>query len=174
LNKPVDHAFELPNGKWTLSVAPSAGWSDAFGLALKSALGLIFSLLLCFLTYSLLGTRAKALQIARELTSELRASKEALLFQTVALEEEMAERQMAQQNLQEKARLLEAEIEKHQEAQEELERLNEQLEQRVQERTAALEQMNAELNSMNQLFVGRELRMVELKERIQELENATN
>lgn len=48
--------------------------------------------------------------------------------------------------------------------------LNEQLEQRVQQRTAELEQKNRELERMNKLFVGRELRMAELKERITELE----
>jgi len=51
--------------------------------------------------------------------------------------------------------------------------LNEQLEQRVRERTVELEEKNAELYKMNRLFVGRELRMVELKERIRELEKNT-
>ncbi len=170
LIKPVDRSFELPNGTWFLSVAPSAGWGDPTGLACKSALGVAFSLLLFFLTHSLLNTRAKALQIAQELTSELRASEEALHLQTVELEEEVVERQMVQENLQEKALLLEEEIEKRQEAQEELEQLNERLEQLVQERTAKLAEKNAELERMNKLFVGRELRMVELKERVRELE----
>jgi len=71
LIKPVDRSLELPNGTWTLSVAPSAGWSDPGGLAIKSALALVFSLLLFFLTHSLFNTRAKALQIAQKLTSEL-------------------------------------------------------------------------------------------------------
>jgi len=59
--------------------------------------------------------------------------------------------------------------------------MNEQLEQRVQERTAEvvaksdeLKQKNRELERFNKLFVNRELRMVELKKRISELENATN
>lgn len=41
---------------------------------------------------------------------------------------------------------------------------------RVKERTAELEAKNAELERMNRLFVGRELRMVELKQKINELE----
>jgi PAS domain S-box-containing protein len=57
---------------------------------------------------------------------------------------------------------------------EELSRLNEELEQRVKERTAELEKKNRDLERMNKLFVGRELRMVELKERIRELEKAAN
>lgn len=49
--------------------------------------------------------------------------------------------------------------------------LNQKLDVRVQQRTAELEERNEELERMNRLFVGRELRMVELKERIKELEN---
>lgn len=55
---------------------------------------------------------------------------------------------------------------------EELCRLNEELEQRVRERTAELEEMNRELERLNRLFVGRELRMVELKQRLHALETA--
>jgi len=55
-------------------------------------------------------------------------------------------------------------------AEKELRTLNEQLEQRVRERTAELAVKNAELEKMNKIFVGRELRMMELKERIRELE----
>lgn len=55
-------------------------------------------------------------------------------------------------------------------AEEELYRLNAELEQRVRERTRELERRNHELEEMNKAFVGRELKMVELKERIRELE----
>jgi len=55
-------------------------------------------------------------------------------------------------------------------AEEELRLLNEDLEQRVALRTAEIEKKKAELERMNKLFVGRELRMVELKEKIKELE----
>lgn len=51
-----------------------------------------------------------------------------------------------------------------------LNRLNEELEQRVRERTKELERRNYELEQMNKAFVGRELKMVELKERVKELE----
>lgn len=53
---------------------------------------------------------------------------------------------------------------------EEIHKLNAELEQRVRDRTRELIEKNAELERMNRLFVGRELRMVELKERIKELE----
>jgi len=55
-------------------------------------------------------------------------------------------------------------------AEETLNRLNEELEQRVKQRTVELEEKNKELNRMNKLFIGRELRMIELKKRIRELE----
>ena len=58
-------------------------------------------------------------------------------------------------------------------AEEALNRLKEELEQRVRERTAELERRNHELETMNSAFVGRELKMVELKERIAELEKKT-
>jgi PAS domain S-box-containing protein len=48
--------------------------------------------------------------------------------------------------------------------------LNAQLEQRVRERTAELLEKNEELERMNRLFVGRELRMIELKEKVRELQ----
>jgi hypothetical protein len=51
--------------------------------------------------------------------------------------------------------------------------LNEELEQKVRERTKELERRNHELEEMNKAFVGRELKMVELKERIAKLERKT-
>ncbi len=67
-----------------------------------------------------------------------------------------------------------SDISERKQMEEDIRNLNEELEKRVQERTAELEEKNAELYKMNRLFVGRELRMVELKERIKELENAGN
>ena len=55
-------------------------------------------------------------------------------------------------------------------ADEELRKLNEELDLRVKKRTVELEEKNAELARLNKIFVGRELRMVELKERIKELD----
>lgn len=53
---------------------------------------------------------------------------------------------------------------------EEVRKLNAELEDRVRARTEELEAKTAELERMNRLFVGRELRMKELKEKIRELE----
>ena len=55
-------------------------------------------------------------------------------------------------------------------AEEQISELNEELESRVRERTKELENKTLALEQANKLFVGRELRMVELKERISELE----
>lgn len=55
-------------------------------------------------------------------------------------------------------------------AYQELNKLNKELESHVSERTSELEAKNAELEKFNKLFVNRELKMIELKERIKELE----
>lgn len=55
-------------------------------------------------------------------------------------------------------------------AEEELEKHREHLEELVKERTAEVEEKNAELERMNKLFVGREFRIKELRDRIEELE----
>ena len=55
-------------------------------------------------------------------------------------------------------------------AEEELNKYREHLEELVKERTAEIEEKTAKLERLNKLFVGRELSMKELKERIRELE----
>lgn len=45
----VEHPIQVPNGTWTLSMAPAAGWGDPSGLSFKILLGLLFSLLLAWL-----------------------------------------------------------------------------------------------------------------------------
>ncbi|MBI5375358.1 MAG: PocR ligand-binding domain-containing protein [Candidatus Schekmanbacteria bacterium] len=63
------------------------------------------------------------------------------------------------------------EIAERKRAEEELKKYRDHLETLVRERTAELEEKNTELERINKLFVGRELRMIELKDRIKELES---
>lgn len=76
---------------------------------------------------------------------------------------------MAKQRLQVSARLIGVLIERKR-AEEALRNLAEELDERVRERTRELERRNYQLEQMNKVFVGRELKMAELKERIRELE----
>ena len=55
---PVTRTLDMPNGSWTLSVAPIKGWDEPLWLTLKSALGLLFSLLLGYLAKLLFESRA--------------------------------------------------------------------------------------------------------------------
>ena len=57
LVEPVHAVVELPYGSWTLSAAPIKGWGEPLMLAMHSALGLLFSLLLAFLAKLLLESR---------------------------------------------------------------------------------------------------------------------
>ncbi len=61
-------------------------------------------------------------------------------------------------------------ITERKQAEQEIHKLNAELEQRIKERTKELERRNYELEQMLKAFVDRELKMVELKERIRELE----
>ena len=61
-------------------------------------------------------------------------------------------------------------ITKQKKAEEELKKYREHLEELVNERTKKLEEKNRELEHMNSLFVGREFRIKELRDKINELE----
>jgi len=91
-------------------------------------------------------------------------------FRSLGTVLDITDRKRADDALQQQTVNLEAEVAERQKAQGELEKLNEELELRVRERTAELTRKNAVLETMNKSFVGRELKMVELKERIRELE----
>jgi hypothetical protein len=59
-------------------------------------------------------------------------------------------------------------------AEEKFRRFNEELEKLVQQRTNDLNETILELEEQSRVFVGRELVMIELKERIEELEKQLN
>jgi predicted nucleic acid-binding Zn-ribbon protein len=56
----------------------------------------------------------------------------------------------------------------------EVSRLNEELERRVAQRTAELSAKNEELERLNRVFVDREIRMRELKEKIARMEKGAS
>ena len=65
------------------------------------------------------------------------------------------------------------EITEQMQAEEAICKINDDLEQKVNERTSDLKKTIAQLEDLNRAFVGRELKMVELKERIAKLEKET-
>jgi PAS domain S-box-containing protein len=58
-------------------------------------------------------------------------------------------------------------------AEDKIKKLNEDLERKIEERTSELQETIAQLEETNRVFVGRELKMMELKARIAELEKKT-
>lgn len=73
---PVKHPIQIPNGTWTLSVAPLKGWGDPVGLLFKASLGLLFSLLLAWLARLLVEFKiheAGLEEQVRERTAEIEA-----------------------------------------------------------------------------------------------------
>jgi len=78
---PAEHILQLPNGNWTLSVAPVKGWGDPRGLLLNAALGLMFALLLAYLAKLLTDLRMRGAQLEAlvfQRTASIDASKEEL------------------------------------------------------------------------------------------------
>ena len=57
LHEPVERSLNVPNGQWTLSVAPTNGWNDTFDLMIKAAVALAFSLVLAYATKLLLDLK---------------------------------------------------------------------------------------------------------------------
>ena len=51
LEDPVNRTLQLPNGAWTLSVAPLQGWNRSEQFGLKLSMGLIFSLFAAYLAW---------------------------------------------------------------------------------------------------------------------------
>ncbi len=60
---PVTRTLSMLNGSWSLSLAPIKGWDEPLWLIFKSALGLLFSLLLGYLVKLLFELRAHKRQL---------------------------------------------------------------------------------------------------------------
>ncbi len=138
LINPVAMTLSMPNGSWTLSVAPLKGWHEPLGLTLKSALGLLFSLLLGYLVKLLFEFRAherhlEALVLDRtaEISTRKRAQDEILRL-NASLEERVQQRTEDLEEKNKKNKQLQALSEELQSQQEELRQSNEELEEKNQ------------------------------------------
>ncbi|MBT9512207.1 MAG: EAL domain-containing protein [Acidovorax sp.] len=80
-NDAEGRSLTLPNGQWTLSLAPAKGWGAPAVLALRCTLGLLFALLMAYLARLLVALKAHerglAFQVAQR-TSEIQATQQQL------------------------------------------------------------------------------------------------
>ena len=77
LRDPVGRDLELPNGAWTLSLAPTRGWVQRSGLMLEGLMGTVFSALLAYLAWLLYAMRLRDLELealVAQRTSEILAA----------------------------------------------------------------------------------------------------
>ena len=77
LRDPVGRDLELPNGAWTLSLAPTRGWVQRSGLMLEGLVGTAFSALLAYLAWLLYAMRLRDLELealVAQRTSEILAA----------------------------------------------------------------------------------------------------
>ena len=77
LRDPVGRDLELPNGAWTLGLAPTRGWVQRSGLMLEGLVGAAFSALLAYLAWLLYAMRLRDLELealVAQRTSEILAA----------------------------------------------------------------------------------------------------
>jgi diguanylate cyclase (GGDEF)-like protein len=90
----VERSLTVPNGKWTLSVAPVHGWVNTPGVAFNVSIALVFSLMLAFASKLLVALKAheKGLEsLIDERTLEIAASQNKLKATLEAIPDVMLE-----------------------------------------------------------------------------------
>lgn len=81
LNRPVEQTIDIPNGQWTLHIAPINGWHNQWLIAIKAVLGIFISLLLGYIAtqYIQLRKYRDSLEIlVQKRTSQILATKKQL------------------------------------------------------------------------------------------------
>lgn len=81
LDAPVERTLELPNGQWTLGVAPIKGWREPGRVWLQGTAGFMLSLLMAYLAWLLyeMRVRDQALELqVNERTAEILAAQRQL------------------------------------------------------------------------------------------------
>ncbi|TXH31322.1 MAG: EAL domain-containing protein [Burkholderiaceae bacterium] len=77
----VGRTLTLPNGQWTLSLVPAAGWGDPGTLAIRGLLGLLFALMIGYLAWLLLALKAHERGLEHQVqqrTAEIQAAQQQL------------------------------------------------------------------------------------------------
>ena len=77
LRDPVHIQVPVPNGTWTLSASPLAGWFSPWRLAAELAMGAVFSLLLAYLVYLMVQLRRRELGLRDAVAEQTRELLEA-------------------------------------------------------------------------------------------------
>ena len=81
LKDPVNRTLQLPNGEWTLSVAPLRGWNRSEQFGLKLSVGLVFSLFAAYLAWLLVEMKLRDDRLEAEVsqrTAEILTTQEQL------------------------------------------------------------------------------------------------
>ena len=94
LEFPVEKTLAVPNGQWTLSVAPISRWGNRNELALKAAIGLVFSLMIAYACKLLMELKAHERgqdSLIAQRTAEIAASQNKLKATLEAIPDVMLE-----------------------------------------------------------------------------------
>ncbi len=94
LNDPVNAAFDLPNGQWTLSLSPLAGWQVKQDIWMQLGAALLFSLLVSYLAWLLFEMQLRDQRLETEVsdrTAEILAAQRHLEATMAAIPDAMFE-----------------------------------------------------------------------------------
>jgi diguanylate cyclase (GGDEF)-like protein/PAS domain S-box-containing protein len=69
---PVEKTFDVPNGKWVLSIAPQAGWIDYWQVASGILIALVLSMLLSYQTYLMIRLQRRKLNLQEAVANQTR------------------------------------------------------------------------------------------------------